>query len=360
VAPRRSVQLDAALRATKVRAGSATVRDVAVDRVDVISGETATASEPIAVVGSAVARVRRRDRFSPVGWARSGGLAALAFALPMLVIFTAFSWYPIVRLVVLSFQQTNLIDPPAWVGLGNFREVISDPLFLTAVKNTAYFAGLALVFGYPIPLVAAVLVSESRRFRGIYSGLAYLPVVLPPVVGVLLWKYVFYEPSSVGLFNTVLGWVHLGPYGWLQSPGTAMPALVVEATWANAGATVIIYLAALAAVDTDLYDAASVDGAGIWRKIWHITLPQLRGVLLVTLMLQIIGTAQVFLEPFLFTSGGPANSTLTVLLLVYQYAFGNSVGVGFGQAAALSLMIAAFLAVFSVAFMRLTRSWSTT
>jgi len=347
-------------RATKVQAARATVRDVAVDRVDVISGETATASEPVAVVGSAIARSRRRDRLSPVGWIRAGGLTALVFALPMLAIFTAFSWYPIVRLGVLSFQHTNLIDPPTWAGLANFREVINDPLFLTAVKNTAYFAVLALIFGYPIPLVAAVLISESRRFRGIYSALAYLPVVIPPVVGVMLWKYVFYEPSSVGLFNTVLNWFHLGPYGWLQSPGTAMPALVVESTWANAGTTVIIYLAALTTVDADLYDAASVDGAGLWRKIWHITLPQLRGVLLVTLMLQIIGTAQVFLEPYLFTSGGPANSTLTVLLLVYQYAFGNSVGVGFGQAAALSLMVAAFLAVFSIAFMRLTRSWSTT
>jgi len=343
-----------------VQAARATARRVAVDRVDVISGETATASEPVVVAGSAIAKSRRRDRFSPVGWVRGGGLTALLFALPMLLIFIAFSWYPIVRLVVISFQQTNLIDPPTWVGLDNFREVINDPLFMTAVKNTAYFAGLALLFGYPIPLVAAVLVSESRRFRGIYSALAYLPVVIPPVVGVMLWKYVFYEPSSVGLFNTVLGWFSLGPYGWLQSPGTAMPALVVEATWANAGATMIIYLAALTAVDTDLYDAASVDGAGIWRKIWHITLPQLRGVLLVTLMLQIIGTAQVFLEPFLFTAGGPANSTLTVLLLVYQYAFGNSVGVAFGQAAALSLMLAAFLAVFAVVFMRVTRSWSTT
>ena len=234
------------------------------------------------------------------------------------------------------------------------------PLFMTAVKNTAYFAFLALLFGYPIPLVAAVLISESRRFRGVYAALAYLPVVIPPVVSVMLWKYVFYEPSSVGLFNTVLGWVHLGPYGWLQTTGTAMPALVVESTWANAGTTVIIYLAALTAVDTDLYDAASVDGAGIWRKIWHITLPQLRGVLLVTFILQIIGTAQVFLEPYLFTSGGPANATLTVLLLVYQYAFGNSVGVGFGQAAALSVMLAGFLALFSLAFWRLTRSWSTT
>ena len=101
----------------------------------------------------------------------------------------------------------------------------------------------------------------------------------------------------------------------------AMPSLVLEATWANAGATVIIYLAALTGVDAELYEAASVDGAWLWRKVWHITLPQLRGVLLVTMILQIIATAQVFLEPYLFTSGGPANATITVLLLIYNYAF---------------------------------------
>ena len=276
----------------------------------------------------------------------------------MLVIFTAFSWYPITRLVVLSLQTTNLVDPPSWVGLQNFRDVLNDPLFMTALKNTAYFALLALLFGFPIPLIAAVLISESRRFRGAYSALAYLPVVIPPVVGVMLWRYVFYEPSSVGLFNTVLGWFHMGPYGWLQSTGTAMPALVVESTWANAGTTVIIYLAALMSVDRDLYDAASVDGASLWRKVWHVTVPQIRGVLLVMFMLQIIGTAQVFLEPYLFTSGGPANATLTILLQIYDYAFGSSLGGDYGKATALSLMLAGFLALFSLVYLRATRSWS--
>ena len=120
----------------------------------------------------------------------------------------------------------------------------------------------------------------------------------------------------------------------------------------------IIYLAALTGVRTELYEAASVDGAGIWRKVWNITLPQLRGVLLVTMILQIIGTAQVFLEPYLFTSGGPANSTLTVLLLIYDYAFGNSLGGDYGRATALSLMLAVFLALLSFVYLRATRSWS--
>jgi hypothetical protein len=145
-------------------------------------------------------------------------------------------------------------------------------------------------------------------------------------------------------FNTILGWAGPGPYQWLQSATTAMPSLVLEATWAAAGDTVIISLAALIGVPAELYDAADVDGASIWRKIWHITLPQLRGVLLVTPILQVIGTSQVFLEPFLFTGGGAANSTLTVLLLIHNYAFDSSLGGDHVAATALSLMLAVFLA----------------
>jgi multiple sugar transport system permease protein len=303
--------------------------------------------------GSSRPILRRRS----FPWPGRDALSTLAFLLPMLVIFGAFSWYPIVRTVIMSLQHTNLVQPATWVGFANFSTVIHDPLFPVAVKNTIYFALLALVFGYPIPLVAAVVMSSVRRRRGLYSALAYLPVVIPPVVAVLLWK-TFYDASPTGVFNTVLGWVDLGPYPWLQSEQTALPSLVLESTWANAGGTVIIYLAALTSVNHELYEAASVDGAGLWKKVWHITLPQLRGVLLVTMILQIIGTAQVFLEPYLFTSGGPANATLTVLLLIYNYAFGNSLGGDYGAATALSLMLAGFLAVFSLVYLRATRSWS--
>jgi multiple sugar transport system permease protein len=316
-----------------------------------------SSGEP-ALTRRGLSHVRDVPRRTPLTWARGGGLTTLLFLLPLLLVFGAFSWYPIVRTVVMSLQHTNLVQPATWVGFRNFENVWHDPLFPTAVKNTAYFAGLALVFGYPVPLAAAVLMSEVRKRRGIYSALAYLPVVIPPVVAVLLWK-TFYDASSTGAFNTILGWIHLGPYPWLQSQQWAMPSLVLESTWANAGGTVIIYLAALTSVDTELYEAASVDGAGILRKVWHITLPQLRGVLLVTMILQIIGTAQVFLEPYLFTSGGPANATLTVLLLIYDYAFGNSLGGDYGNATALSLMLAGFLALFSLFYLRATRSWST-
>jgi multiple sugar transport system permease protein len=301
--------------------------------------------------------VQRRRRRTPATWLASGGLSSLVFALPLLVVFGVFSWWPIARAVVMSFQHTNLIVT-SWVGLDNFQKIFADPLLPQALANTGWFALLALIFGYPVPIIAAVLMSDVRRMKGLYSALAYLPVVVPPVVAVLLWKF-FYDPRPEGVFNSILGWVGLGPYPWLQSQTWAMPSLVLEATWAAAGGTVIIYLAALTGVPGELYDAAEVDGASIWRKIFHVTLPQLRGVLLITLILQVIGTAQVFLEPYLFTSGGPANATVTVLLLIYRYAFGQSLGARYGEATALSLLLAAFLAVLSLVYFRLTRSWST-
>jgi multiple sugar transport system permease protein len=313
--------------------------------------------EPALRAGAVIRPPRGLTLGTPARWVRRGGLSKLLFLLPLLLVFGAFSWYPIVRLVLMSLQHTNLVQPATWVGFSNFAAVIHDPLFPIAVRNTAEFAGLALIFGYPIPLIAAVLISEVRSRRGLYSALAYLPVVIPPVVAVLLWK-TFYDAAPNGVFNTVLGWVGIAPQPWIQAQHSALPSLVLESTWANAGSTVIIYLAALTGVNRELYEAAAVDGAGLWKKIWHVTLPQIRTVLLITMILQIIGTAQVFIEPYLFTQGGPANATLTVMLLIYDYAFGNSLGGDYGEAAALSLMLVAFLALFSLVYLRATRSWS--
>lgn len=280
------------------------------------------------------------------------------FVLPMLIIFGVFSWYPIIQAGIMSFQRTNLVTPALFVGWDNFEKVLTDPSLGTAIGNTVWFAVLALIFGYPVPLIAAVMMSEVKRLRGIFTALAYLPVVVPPVVAVLLWKF-FYDANPTGVFNTILGWVNIPPQPWIQNATQAMPALVLEATWAGAGATIIIYLAAISAVPAELYDAAEVDGASIWQKIRHVTLPQLRGVLFITFILQIIGTAQVFLEPFLFTAGGPSNSTLTIMLLVYRYAFQNSLGGDYGAATALSLMLALFLALMSILYFRLTQRWTT-
>jgi multiple sugar transport system permease protein len=305
-------------------------------------------------------RGARRPDTAPRGRLRTlraryaNGFAALLFLVPLLVLFGWFAWWPIGKSVILSFQQTNLVDAPTWVGLDNFRFLFHDPLLWTTLKNTAWFVALALVIGFPVPIMLAMLVSELRRLGGVFRVLIYLPVVVPPVVALMLWRW-FYDPDF-GLFNQVLGYVGLGPYPWLQSTASAMPSLVLAATWANAGSTTLIYLAALAGVPTELYEAAELDGASIWRRIWHVTLPQLRGVILVMLLLQIIGTFQVFTEPFILTDGGPEDSTVSVLLLIYRYAFLDG---DYGTAAALSVLLAAALAVLSAVYLRLTRKWST-
>lgn len=287
-------------------------------------------------------------------WVRGGGLSTFVLLLPLLIAFGYFAWFPIGRAVVMSFQRTVPPADPVWVGWDNFRFVLEDPRFWTSVRNTGYFTLLALVFGYPLPLVLAVVMSELRKARGFYSVLAYLPVVIPPVVAVLLWRF-FFDAGPNGVFNTMLGWVGLGPYPWIQQPTWAMPSLVMQATWANAGATVIIYLAAISGISTELYDAAEVDGAGLWRKIWHITLPQLRNILLITLIVQVIATFQIFTEPFLMTGGGPQNSTTTVLLQIRDYAFRFD---NYGAATALSVLLALFLGLMSAIYFRVTRAWS--
>ncbi|GAA3661477.1 sugar ABC transporter permease [Microbacterium marinilacus] len=277
----------------------------------------------------------------------------LLIALPAIALFAVFSWWPILRGLVIAFQKTNLIDT-SWVGGENFQRVLADPLLGQALANTALYAVLALVIGFPVPIFFAVLIAEMRRARQFSSVLVFLPVIIPPVVSILLWQ-VFYDPGTRGLFNSILSTVGIGPLPWLQSPSTAMLSIVLVATWGAFGSTAIIYVATLLSIDTQLYEAAEIDGAGILRRVWHITLPQMRGTILLLLLLQLIGTFQVFTEPFLLTGGGPNNSTVTLLMLIYRYAFiyGN-----FGQAAALSLMLAAALGVFAAVYLWLSRKWS--
>ena len=286
-------------------------------------------------------------------WVRAGGLSTLLFFLPTLVIFGLFSWWPILRSLPLSMEQTNFISTQ-WVWFDNFAKVLGDPLLPTAVLNTTWFTVLSLLIGFPVPLILGIAIGELRRSRQIAAVFVYLPVILPPVAAVLLWQ-TFYDPSTHGVFNTLLASVGIGPLPWLNSAVLAMPSIVLQATWASFGTATIVYLATIMSVQTELYDAAEVDGSGIWNRIWHITLPQLRGVILVLLLLQLIGTFQIFTEPYVMTGGGPQNHTLTILMLIFRYAF---VSGNYGTATALSVLLAIGLGVLSFVYLRLTRRWS--
>jgi multiple sugar transport system permease protein len=277
-------------------------------------------------------------------------LTAYGFMAAGIAVFALFSWYPLVRGVILSFQQVNFVTDPEWVGLANFSAIFDDPLFWTAWKNTLEFTGIALLLGYIVPFALAVLINEARHAKGFFRVAVYLPVMLPPIVVVLLWKY-FYDPGN-GLFNAVLSGVHLPTLQWHQSSSTAMLSLVLVSTWANMGGALIMYLAALQNIPGELYEAAEMEGASIWQRLRHVTIPQMRFILLVLLLLQIVATMQVFIEPFQLT-GVTNTDTITVMVLIYRYAF--AVNNDFGMAAAMSVLLFIVLGVFSALYLRLTR-----
>lgn len=277
-------------------------------------------------------------------------VTAYGFLSAALVVFAVFSWWPIVRGVVLSFQQVNFVTSPDWVGWENFERLVADPLFGVAWRNTFYFTVLALIIGFGVPFLTAVVLNELRHAKGYFRLLVYLPVMLPPVVTALLWKW-FYDPGP-GLFNSVLRGLNLPTSQWLDSSSTSMISLVLVITWANMGSATLIYLAALQTIPGELYEAADLDGAGILKKIWHVTIPQTKFVILMLLLLQVVATMQIFTEPFVMTGGGPEESTVTVLLLLYRYAFYYN---DFGTASALSLILFAVLGVFSFLYLKITK-----
>lgn len=277
-------------------------------------------------------------------------LTAHGFLIGAVVCFGFFSWYPMVREFLLAFQETEG-GATRWVGWENFTYVFHDPGFWQAWRNTLLFTGLALVLGFAVPFVVALVLGELRHARGYLRLLVYLPVMMPPVASVLLFKYL-YDPGY-GLFNRILEFLHLPAQDWLQSTDTAMVSVVLASTWMNMGSATLIYLAALQGIPGELYEAAELDGAGLLRKIWHVTIPQTRLVLSLMLLMQVISTMQVFAEPFLLTGGtGPEGATTTVVVLIYQYAFSFN---QYGAAAALGLCLLVLLGGFSAAYVRLSR-----
>ncbi|MFI8521818.1 carbohydrate ABC transporter permease [Streptomyces sp. NPDC085481] len=302
------------------------------------------AARPAAPAG----RARRRTPFAK---SLRRNLTAHGFLVGAVVCFALFSWYPMLREFLLAFQKTEN-GRTTWAGLDNLGTVANDPAFWQAWRNTLLFTALALMLGFAVPFVAALVINEFRHGQGYLRLLVYLPVMLPPVASVLLFKYL-YDPGY-GLLNELFRLLHLPEQQWLQDPDLSMLSVVLAATWMNMGGATLIYLAALQGIPGELYEAAELDGAGLIRKIWHVTIPQTRLILSLMLLMQVVATMQVFVEPFLLTGGaGPEGSTTTVVYLIYQYAFNFN---DYGAAAALGLLLLVLLAGFSASYVKLSRA----
>jgi multiple sugar transport system permease protein len=278
-------------------------------------------------------------------------LTGHTFLIGAVLCFALFSWYPMIRGIVMSFQRTRRGET-SWVGWDNYTRIIADPSFWTAWKNTFYFTVLALVLGYLVPFFVAILLNEFRHAKGYLRILVYLPVMLPPASALFLFKFYAYDPSEAGLFNAILKALHLPTSEWMQSPTMTMPAMVLASTWMNMGGAVLIYLAALQNIPGELYEAAELDGAGIWRRITHVTIPQTRLILALLAMLQIVATMQLFIEPLILANGaGTQDSATSVAYLIYQHGFFQN---DLNGAAALGVIMLLVLAAFSAVYVRLT------
>jgi multiple sugar transport system permease protein len=290
-------------------------------------------------------------------------VAAWGFLIGAVLCFSFFSWYPIVREVIMSFQKPIYGGGYAWAGWLNYKIITHDPTFWLAWRNTFEFTVLALVVGFAVPFFVAILLNELRHARGYLRVLVYLPVMLPPASALLLFAY-FYNPQY-GLFNDILHTLHLPTSQWVLQPGTgfvstAMISVVIASTWMNMGGATLIYLAALQNIPGELYEAAELEGAGLFRRIRHVTIPQTRLILIMLLMLQVVATMQMFVESFVLTNGGGGvgNNTLSVVMLIYQYAFELSGASNYNAASALGVILMLVLATFSAGFLWATRERS--
>jgi multiple sugar transport system permease protein len=286
-------------------------------------------------------------RRTQINWANQ--LTAYLFLLPAILIFLLFAWMPIVRTVIFSFQKVSLNSESVWVGFDNFRRMLIDPTFGTAWANSFIFASLSLLMGFLIPVFVAIMINEMRRAKGFFRLVYFLPTVIPITVAILIFRLLF--SSDSGFLNALI--VSLGGKAqlWLQNPQLVKPSIIILLTWANFGSTLLIYIAALQDIPAEQYEVAEIDGASPFQRIYYITLPYLVPTMVITFVLQIIAVVQIFTEPFLLTQGGPANTTLTPVLVIYRKAFLNN---DFGLASAWSMSLIIILSIFSVIYLRIS------
>lgn len=262
---------------------------------------------------------------------KSLGRSALSFSLPGLIVFFLFAWYPLIVGFSVAFQHVHTWKEISFVGLQNFQTVLSDPLTWRAVKNTLYYTSLSLLLTFLLPILVAILLMEMRKnIIRIMMILWFIPA--SSMAGFMIWKWM-YNPQY-GLFNVVLERLGFSPLGWLNDPKLAMLCLVLPGLIMYGPG--LVYIATLQGIPDQLYEAAELEGASFFTKIRYITLPRLRPIVAIFLMLAVIGNMSIFSGPFIMTGGGPANATLMLVMYVFRQAFTYW---DFGVASALALLI---------------------
>jgi ABC-type sugar transport system permease subunit len=251
--------------------------------------------------------------------------AAWLFSAPVLAIIALVFVLPTALAMALSVTDYSIYALADWanlrfVGLGNFIDLFSTPLFWRAIGNTALFALLGVPIAIGASLAVALLLNDATvRWKPLWRVLLFAPYVTSIVATAAVWRFLFNERS--GLINRALATVGAAPVDWLGNPHTSIPAILIFVTWKIFGYNMIVFTAALSAVPQDLMEAARLDGAGRWGRFRHVTLPAIGPTLLLAAVMSVAGFLQIFAEPYVMTLGGPAQSTTTILYFMFDEGF---------------------------------------
>jgi putative chitobiose transport system permease protein len=264
-------------------------------------------------------------------------LSAYLFLLPAIILFFIFDYLPTLSAFYYSFTEYHVLMPAEWIGVQNYKDMLSDTIFWKGLKNSFTYFLIIVPFLVSLPLLLAILVNQKLRGIHIFRVIYYLPVITSMVAVAIVWKYL-YHPA--GLLNAIfqgIGLQHV-PVNWLFNINTSLPAVSALEIWKAMGFYMVIYLAALQNVSQDLIEAARIDGATRTQVIWHIFLPHLRPIIAVTLILSTLASVQIFTSVYIMTGGGPLDSTLSLPLYIYQESF-ERLNMGYGTAMGMILWV---------------------
>lgn len=263
------------------------------------------------------------------------------FVLPSLLILGGFGLVVTAANLWYSLQNWSALASPSYAGLKNYQRFFSDSIALRSLANTFQYALMYVLPTVAISLFLAMLLNHKGRIMSFFRALYYVPVITSYVVVIVVWQWFF--DYDIGLFNSILSEFGVSRIPWLLDPNWAMPSLVLLSIWKNCGYTVLMFMAGLQTVDTNLYEAAAIDGCGRLKMFFRITLPQIRPTTVLCVVMVTTWAFQMFVQPYMLTKGGPNYSTMTITYYLYQQAF-SSYNIGYASAIAV-IGVALFLLV---------------
>jgi len=290
-------------------------------------------------------------RFPKRRMARREALECYLFISLAMIGFLVFQVIPIVTSAYLSLTDSKLIGTPHWIGLRNYVQMGQDPLFWQSLKVTTLYAVVAVPLGLATSLLLAMLMNQKIRGVTIFRTVYYLPAVISGVAVALLWRWIF--NPEFGILNVLLDYLGIKGPNWLLDANWALPSLMLMSLW-GIGGGIIIYLAGLQGIPTELYEAVEIDGGSGWAKFWHITIPMISPVIFFNLVTGVIWTFQEFTRVYVMTGGGPSNSTLFFGLYLYRNAFRYF---EMGYASALAWVLLLVILTLTIILFKTARWW---